>query len=271
MSPKRGGGRPDGGAYRSQGTGRIVPSVSAIKDCWGEPDGLCHWSARLAVIAAVKAGVMPEDLPDKELGLRGTAAFWEAVKTGEAVRDNAGVHGTYVHEIVEAIWHGESTTGLYPTDPSELVDVSLGVRRVLDWHDDLGAHLEPIWTELPMEGKAVGGTADWIYRDTRSGGVIIGDLKTGKSPREEWALQLGAYSALYEATQGESVEAAFALHVPREFPEQKARAYWLPNPEAIALARRAFTRLLGAFHDLEQIRPQFGQKPRIKDHGQSAA
>ena len=250
MTVERGEGRPAKGAYIHDGV--RVPSVTQILGCFGEPDGLMHWACKHAVIRAAELALTPDDCA------RRSPRYWESIRASNELRDSAGDHGTRVHEAIEALWEGSDIEVPRSVDAIDLV---MGVRRVTTWMETQA--LTPIATELRFTSDVVGGTADWIFRDDSTGAIIIGDLKTGKSPSETWLMQLGAYCALYESNRGEKPAAAFALHVPRAKPDQPARAYWVEG-EGLRIARRAFGRLAEAYHLADQLRVQVGKKPRIK-------
>jgi hypothetical protein len=248
---KRGEGRPEDG-YLSEG--RIVPSVTEVLQCWGEPGGLIWWATDIVMAKAAALGVTIDDIENR------TAAYWEAKKASDAIRDNAGVHGTALHQAIEDEWNGRPVT--IPEAGSW--DVLSGWRRAKAWFAER-PHLVPTHTEHRLAGPKFGGTCDWTFRDdNRDGATVLGDLKTGRTPSETWLLQLGAYAHLWPT----EVDAVFVLHVPRD-PDKKtgkvkpARAYWLEG-EGLRMAIAAFRHIAAAYHLCDPLRRQVGKKPRIK-------
>jgi hypothetical protein len=189
---------------------------------------------------------------------------WDAVEAPDRERDDAGVHGSHVHEALEAIWHGRPM--VLPADGERAWDVAQAVRRVSDYFASR-PELVVLATEWRIEGRLTGGTVDWLCLNTQSAELEIGDLKTGSRAgraSESWAVQLGGYRRLVELELGGTVGQCFALHVPRRDPSARARAYNLHGAWLDA-SSRSYRHLTAAWYELEPVRTQLGLRTRYDE------
>jgi hypothetical protein len=172
--------RPKAGYRLADGT--PVPGVTTILGILNKP-ALLHWAYEQGKLA--ERGVIQ--------------SLYEH-------RDQAAETGTVVHDMAEAYERGQvpeaHLEGLTPEQSSR---AQSGFLAFLEWRQ--GSGLEVLETETPLvsERYRYGGTLDVVYRG-RTGGVVLGDYKTGKQIYSETWLQLAAYALLYEEhSPGDSI------------------------------------------------------------------
>lgn len=109
--------------------------------------------------------------------------------TPHAHRDAAADWGKKAHAHLEKLLLGKK------------VKVTPEVSGIHKWYEDTKDTFDLISAERQLINfsKRYGGTADIIYRDHETGGIVIGDAKTGKF-RWNYFLQLEAYRQAWEDT-----------------------------------------------------------------------
>ena len=198
--------------YRNE-KGDRLPSVTQILDrTWPKP-GLVAWANR-------------EGLAGRDHGV---------------VRDKMATIGTLAHERFFAEVGGPAA----PTDESIPQDIqnkaSMSVHHARQWF--AGKEWDAILVEQPLvhHRHGFGGTPDWYgHLDIGDGSKLtLLDLKTGKGPFPEHAVQLGGYVELLRAS-GHDVEQAIALYAPRSMSGSAKHIRWGEKGNALATIDRAW-------------------------------
>jgi hypothetical protein len=170
-------------------------------------NNLMAWKVRKALEGVVKrpdlltraAGALANGDPDADWPTK-KALNGVASEAHEAAGGSAGASsGTGLHALTEAVDRGEGLLWVPPADQARL-----------DAYVEATAHLTPLDSEtfVVCDELRVAGTFDRLWRDDRTGAVLVGDLKTGKSEVDypmATATQLAIYAhgLRYDPESGE--------------------------------------------------------------------
>lgn len=199
--------------------------TSVLKAIGGsKTDSLLGWAAKCAVEFIRKAPALTDEV------------FKQATTAHLRTRDGAADLGKIEHEKLEKyIKECIQYNGGYPMQV-DLDDADLKrVAEFCNWA--MAAKVQFIHSEIPLADPvlAIAGTPDFIAikSDVEGGGLLIGDLKTGKGIYDRvYFAQMAAYQRMYTQyppSNGHYVAGTPSLviiHCPASKPEQPLKEYW---------------------------------------------
>ena len=198
---------------------RGIPSVTTILGALAKP-ALVPWAARVAAeatAAAIADGATHED----------------AIATGKAApnkrRDKSADAGTLAHEYAERMLRGEDVAEPGSADDRRAWRCAVALAT---WVDAQGFTILAVERELngsiPIDASSpmqIAGTCDLILAS--ADGIVIADLKTGKTPYSETIAQLAAYRML---ARDEELSAGPGAD-PRAYAEATGLILHVPMPD----------------------------------------
>jgi hypothetical protein len=210
----------NGGRVYEFEDGAICPSVTSVINILGGKN-LIGWAVNECVsfLEAELKSAKPYEIPHLLDDL-----IIMARKRHNVVRDTAGSRGTDIHKAVEGRLRGHDIPEyqLIDTDGNPTLTA-----KVLDnfdtWREgcnfvpltianDLGVGKETIEVKVRSKKHNYAGTAD-LMGQTDHLGVVLADLKTGKSVHKSMKLQLAAYAHAIGEAHGIYPDNCFVLHV----------------------------------------------------------
>ena len=126
------------------------------------------------------------------------AMGFKGINTKEYIESRA-IYGTHCHKLFEVFFSGnflntQITDGNFSKSVYlEIIDKFNQLQLFFD-----NMQIEPIRTELVLEGSSYGGTLDMLAYNHQDSSLIIYDLKTSKAIRLEYWLQLMGYVQLIQ-------------------------------------------------------------------------
>ncbi len=130
----------------------------------------------------------------------------------DEIKDEAADWGTRAHETIQQYIEGLVTVG------NILADLHPTIAAFDNFSDSIG--VQWVATEMTVwdDKLLVAGTVDAIGWSPK--GWILADWKTGKNFYPEMALQLSAYTAMFERITNAPVTEAYVVRFPREQPKR---------------------------------------------------
>jgi len=197
--------------YKKAGEPRLFPSVTSILKVASQPT-LDRWVRekeyrvlRDHLRERIESNAITLDCVD--------FAIDEAKKSGSSM-DPSASFGVESHDMIENIIKSGSMDEDGIICPEHLIPVKQSFFRWYKREKEI-RNMEIIHTELPLVSQQYGfaGTADAVARVSIKGEskIIVLDWKTSNNLRNHYALQIAAYSKLYEETFNEPVYAGVVI------------------------------------------------------------
>jgi len=196
--------------YKRAGEPRLFPSVTSILKVASQPT-LDRW------IREKEYKVLRDHLRERIESNSITTdcvdfAIDEAKRSGERM-DPSASFGVETHDMIENIIKSGSMDENVIC-PDHLIPVKQSFFRWYKREKEL-RNMEIIHTELPLVSQQYGfaGTADAVARVTIRGEskIVVLDWKTSNQLRNHYALQIAAYSKLYEENYNEPIYAGVVI------------------------------------------------------------
>lgn len=130
----------------------------------------------------------------------------QGYEESKKIRDEAGVHGTRVHQGIETLLSGATLSReSYSTEEWNALSAFVA------WHCEY--HPEILATEIAVYSKlyAFAGRADVVCKI--SGKIMVGDWKTSKTIHPNFPLQVASYAYALEEQTDLKVEETFVLQL----------------------------------------------------------
>jgi hypothetical protein len=196
--------------YKKTGEPRLFPSVTSILKVASQPT-LEKWLRdkeynvlRTNLRERIESQPITPDCIDIAI---------DKAKNSSSVMDPGALFGVESHDMIENIIKSGSMDENVPC-PEHLEPVKQSFFRWYKREKSL-RNMEIIHTELPLVSQQYGfaGTADAVARVTIKGEskIIVLDWKTSNQLRNHYALQIAAYSKLYEENYGEPIYAGVVI------------------------------------------------------------
>jgi ATP-dependent exoDNAse (exonuclease V) beta subunit len=212
--------------YKNTRTGKIVDSVTTQSII--EKPHLVPWAAGLAV----KYFIERMDFYDKskpEDDEQNARLIKDSKLAFRAVRDDAGDIGTMAHDVIERYLNHWIETGIRK-EIKAFLDDSLDPRvwAAARAAEELFNQLDiiPVATELLVGSDRLNGagTLDFIFLN--KGKLYIGDWKSSNQVSDQYAIQVAAYTKMFESMTKLKVAGAMIVHLSKDY--NKVRLYDIP-------------------------------------------
>ena len=161
---------------------RGIPSVTTLLGVLSKP-ALVPWAARVAS-EATAAAIAAGETHDAAIAIGKSAP--------NKRRDTSADLGTLAHEYAERLLRGEDV----PEPERDDRRARRGAVALATWVDAQGFTILSVERELAgnVDGLDIAGTCDLILAN--ADGIVVADLKTGKTPYNEAIAQIAAYRLL---------------------------------------------------------------------------
>jgi len=133
-----------------------------------------------------------------------------------AIKEDAGLIGSTVHELIESFLKGKPT--IKPSDPK----VSNCWHLFLNWWNKSKYKVVDLEKKLYSKKWDYAGTLDLVVKDEKNHLVLI-DIKTSKFISFDYALQLNAYKVAYEEETKQKIRKALIVRLPKDASEIEFR------------------------------------------------
>jgi len=187
---------------------KIIPSVTGICGNGVPKPELTNWLVYtpLSEFHRLVKGQLETNIPLDDVSLLRIKK--QASEKTKIVKEDAGLIGSTVHELIESFLKGKPT--IKPSDPK----VKNCWNLFLNWWEKSKYKVIDLEKKLYSKKWGYAGTLDLVVKDQSKNLVLI-DIKTSNQIAFDYQLQLNAYKVAYEEETKRKISKAMVVRLPK--------------------------------------------------------